>query len=80
MRLVEVVGYEADEARISTFCKVERFKEGVIDMSKNFIDAVKSIRNMWHMNPVTRIHDKNKKDKKKQRREGKEICQKYDYE
>ena len=55
----------------------ETFMEGVIDMSKNFIDAVKSIRNMWHMNPVTRIHDKNKKDKKKQRREGKEICRKY---
>lgn len=25
MRLVDVVGYEADEARISTFYKVERF-------------------------------------------------------
>jgi hypothetical protein len=35
---------------------------------------------MWHINPVTRIHDKNKKDKKKQRREGKEICRKYDGE
>lgn len=54
--------------------------EGVIDMSKNYIDAVKSIRNMWHINPVTRIHDKNKKDKKKQGREGKEICRKYDDE
>lgn len=58
----------------------KNYMEGVIDMSKNYIDAVKSIRKMWHINPVTRIHDKNKKDKKKQRREGKEICRKYNDE
>ena len=47
-------------------------------MSKDFINAVKSIRSFWHIRPVTKVHGNNKKDKKKQRRECKRICKRYE--
>lgn len=39
MRLVEIVGYEVDEARISHFCKWERFNE--LDRSNNTWDKTR---------------------------------------
>lgn len=34
-------------------------------------------RSYWYINPVTRVHDNNKKNKKKERREGKQEIKKY---
>ena len=42
---------------------------------KNNIELLGGIRQMWNINPVTRIHDKqSKRSKKKIRLEGKKIC------
>ena len=42
---------------------------------KNNIELMKEIRGTWTLNPVTRVHDtNNKKDIKKERRQGKNFC------
>jgi len=42
-------------------------------MSKNFIDVLKTVRNMWGFNPQTRIQKNKKRDKKKRRKDSKKI-------
>jgi len=44
---------------------------------KTFYDTLKSIRLSWTMNPITRIQDNEKKNKKKLRAEGKKIARSF---
>lgn len=42
---------------------------------KNNFELMKEIRGTWTLNPVTRVHDNNiKKNIKKERRQGKNLC------
>ena len=46
--------------------------------NKSFADLVNSIRKFWDINPRTRVQDNKKKNKKKQRQEGKKVVKNYE--
>lgn len=47
----------------------------VMKKKKSNFELMKEIRGTWTLNPVTRVHDNNiKKNIKKERRQGKNLC------
>jgi hypothetical protein len=47
---------------------------------KSYVKILKTIRNTWNMNPITRVHDKNKKRKENQKKQVRNIMKEYDGE
>lgn len=67
--------------KLNNFSSRSKNSEGVISMKKkksNF-ELMKEIRGTWTLNPVTRVHDNNiKKNTKKERKQGKNLCKSYE--